>query len=332
MGKILSPEQARATYDLKKGPTNDISEFEVALEQEGIGVVEIPFSQSDFDAFREGFIVCKNECPEALLETAGRFDERRGSEYGYTRKELEIDLVTGKQKEDPKHITHFYNGVYNLWQERFARGPKPLRDFLAMGMELEDAFVGVALQTAKVLDAGGHPNLLQAYAPEGRTRAFMRYVHYDSYEPFDEEGNLIPMNADVAKRHYDIGGITFQGPTSASGFQANKQGLFGHDDAWQDYDSVSGEAQVLFGRTHNKVFPFDDPLGHRVRRLIPKDKEVALEDGRLVMSQAGTLLVPERSALILFFDMPDVDAKISKQETLGLVALNGEHLRSETVT
>ncbi len=49
------------------------------------------------------------------------------------------------------------------------------------------------------------------------------------------------------------------------------------------------------------------------------------------MSKAGTLIVPERSALILFFDMPDVDAKVTKHETLGLAALNGEQLQSEAV-
>ncbi len=329
--KIISAEMARNSFNLEQGAAENMSNLDVALERDGLATVKTPFTHEDFGTFRQQLIECIEECPEELAETFGKYDERRGSEFGYVRKDLEIDKRTGRQKEDPKHIIHFFEPAYPVWDKLMRHGPLPLRILLKSGKELERSFVNdVAQPTLDLLAASGRRGDIRAVYPREMTRAIMRAVHYDEFEPFDDNGELIPMNADVAKRHKDIGGITFQGPVanngSHSGFQANRHSLWDDDDHWVDYDSVSGEAQVFFGRAHRKVINYDEDLPHRVRRVIPADKEVALADGRLVMSEKGRLVVPARSALVLFNDMPFVDAKVTKEETLG--ALSVEQLQA----
>lgn len=319
--RIISPEMARNSFDLRQGASEDMSELDIALERDGLATVKTPFTHEDFERFRQQLIECIEECPEELAATFGKYDGRRGSEFGYTRKDLEIDKQTGRQKEDPKHIIHFFEPAYPVWDKLMRQGPYPLRVLIKTGEEFERSFVNdVAQPTLDILAASGRRGDIRSVYPRERTRAMARLVHYDEFEPFDDEGNLIPMNADVAKRHKDIGGITFQGPVanngSRSGFQANRYGLWGHEDQWVDHDSVSGEAQVFFGRSHRRVFDYDEDLPHRVRRVIPADKEVALADGRLVMSEKGRLVVPARTALILFYDMPFIDAQVTKEETL----------------
>lgn len=329
--RIISPDVARGSFNLGQGASENMSELDIALEHDGLATVKTPFTHEDFERFRQQLMECIEECPAELAETFGKYDERRGSEFGYVRKDLEIDQQTGRQKEDPKHIIHFFEPAYPVWDKLMRHGPRPLRVLLNSGRELERSFVNdVAQPTLDALAASGRRGDIRAVYPREMTRAMMRAVHYDEFEPFDDDGNLIPMNADVAKRHKDIGGITFQGPVanngSHSGFQANRHSLWDHEEHWVDHDSVSGEAQVFFGRAHRKVFDYDEDLPHRVRRVIPTDKEVALADGRLVMSEKGRLVVPARTALILFYDMPLVDARVSKEETLG--ALSAEQLRA----
>lgn len=321
--RILLPEEARYIYDLEQGSADSMSDLDIALERDGLAAVKSPITQADFDTLSRYLRECAEECPDELLQTAGRYDERRGSEYGYVRKEIEYDSH-GRVKEDPKSIMHFFREAYPIWEDLMNYGPAPLRRLLRAGSEMERVLVAdMAQPTVDKLAESGRRGDIRSVYPREMTRAMLRLGIYDSYEPFDDEGELVPMQPDVAKRHRDIGGITFQiavsNNGSQSGFQANTVDLWGHDDRWVDHDSTPGEAQVFFGKAHNKVLPYDFSLPHRVRRVIPLDRQVALADGRLVMSEKGKLIVPVRSVLVMFNDMPLVDGRVTKEETLGLL-------------
>ena len=179
---------------------------------------------------------------------------------------------------------------------RFAAGPKVLRDFLEDGFEIHDAMIGVAKQTVAELE-NTHPNMSQLYFPNNESFSFLRLLRYDGYEPYEGMG-------EVAKPHYDIGGVTIQAYADAPGFWAAKDGIDGER---RHFDTAPGQAFAFLGKGHEKVYGKDDsmqPLWHGVDRIIP----------------AGVTFVPERTAVILFLDAPEVDYHVRKSDTLPQLA------------
>ena len=291
MSEFLSPEQARATYDLRIEQDNEPSEIERALAEQGIAAIQMPLSPSDFHQLSEGFALCIEECPELLTQTDITFDHRFGMEAGYTRKERKVSR-SGIQISDPKSYMHFSEQARDVWKERFAKGPQILKDFLADGFEIQDALITVAKSTIAELE-NTHPGSSELYFPGGKSLSFLRLLRYDGYEP---DTSL----AEVAKPHYDIGGVTIQAYADAPGFWAAKDGVHGER---VRYDTEAYEAYTFLGKGHEKIYGKDDhlkSLWHGVDRIIP----------------AGITWVPDRTAVILFVDAPEVDFQVKSTDTL----------------
>lgn len=292
MSEFLSPGEARCEYGLRLNDLAKESEIERVLRERGIAAIEMPLTPSDFKRFSDGMAVCLDECPELLSQTFYDADSRYGGEAGYTRKEKKIDENTGLQKADPKSYFHFTEAARDHWREQFAHGPKVLRDFLEDGYEIHDALIGLAKETINELE-NTHPNISKLYFPDGNSFSFLRLLRYDGYEAHS-------LKSEVAKPHYDIGGLTIQAYADAPGFWAAKDGVNGRR---RYYDTAEHEAYTFMGKGHEKVYgKIDDikPLWHGVDRIIP----------------AGVTWVPERTAVILFLDAPNVDYHISSNDTL----------------
>lgn len=290
MSEYLSPEQAVGHYGLGVEKSADESEIETALREQGIAAIEMPLSPDDFARFSESFASVLAECPGVLGETAYKVDERYGSEVGYTRKETKFD-EGGIQIADPKNYFHFTEKVRGHWRERFAHGPKVLREFLNEGFEVHDALIGVAKETVKALE-NTHPGISRLHFPNDDSFSFLRLLRYDGYTPHDKM-------LDVATPHYDIGGVTLQAYADAPGFWAASDGEYG---ARTHHDTLPNEAYAFLGEGHRKVYGDEDPmkpLYHGVDRIIP----------------AGVSWVPERTAVILFVDAPEVDYEVTMRDT-----------------
>ena len=296
MSEYLSPEQAYEKYELKLEPTAKRSAVEKLLEKAGIAAIEMPLSTDDFQRLSHGMSVCIEECPDQLAETFYEADARYGGEVGYVRKEKKFDRRTGLQTDDPKHYFHFMERSRDYWRDKFATGPKALRDFLEDGFEIHDAMIGVAKRTVSELE-NTHPNMSQLYFPEGDSFSFLRLLRYDGYEPYEGMG-------EVAKPHYDIGGVTIQAYADAPGFWTAPEGV---DGSRYHFDTEEHQAWAFLGKGHEKVYGKEDsmqPLWHGVDRIIP----------------AGVTLVPERTAVILFLDAPEVDYHVRRSDTLPQLA------------
>ena len=292
MSEYLNPNQAREKYALTSETDNPTSEIDRALQEQGIAAIEMPLSPDDFKRLSAGFAVCIDEFPQLLAATNRKIDNRYGSEVGYTRKEKKIDDRTGMQTSDPKNYFHFSESVRDHWRDQFAHGPQVLKDFLSDGYEIHDALVSVARDTISELE-GSHPNMSRLYFPDNESFSFLRLLRYDGYEPSDNLG-------EVAKPHYDIGGVTIQAYADAEGFWAAKDGVHGER---RHFDTKPHEAYTFLGKGHEKVYGKNDslqPLWHGVDRIIP----------------AGVTWVPERTAVILFIDAPEVDYHLRPEDTL----------------
>lgn len=291
MSEYLSPEQTWEHYGLKTDRLAKESEIERALREHGIAAIEMPLSPDDFKRFSEGFAVALEECPDQLKKTFKRVDNRYGSEAGYTHKNVKFDKDTELQVADAKDYFHFTESMRDTWREKFARGPKVLRDFLEDGFEIHDALLNVAKDTVAELE-NTHPNISKLYFPKGDSFTFLRLLRYPGYKPHDQM-------QDVATPHNDIGGGTVQAYADAPGFWAAPEGPGG---ARYHYDTDPYQAYFFLGEGHEKVYGPDDtlkPLYHGVDRIIP----------------AGVTFVPDRTAVILFTDAPEVDYGVEMKDT-----------------
>lgn len=291
MTEYLSPRQAWEQYKLRTVIDTKETAIERELRENGIAAIEMPLSPDDFKRFSEGFAIALDECPDQLRDAFHTADPRYGGEAGYTRKETKFDQRTGYQTADPKNYFHFTESARTRWREQFAHGSKVMRDFLEDGFEIHDALIGVAKETVKQLDET-HPNISKLYFPDDESFSFLRLLRYDGYAPHDKM-------VDVATPHYDIGGVTIQAYADAPGFWASKDGDVS---TRQHYDTNEHEAYVFLGKGHERVYGADDalkPLYHGVDRIIP----------------AGVTLVPERTAVILFVDAPQVDYEVREHDT-----------------
>ncbi len=300
MSEYLSPQHAAEQYGLKTEQPSHESEIEKALRENGISAIEMPLSPEDFARFSNNFAVVLDECPNIMADTFYKADNRYGSEAGYTRKETKFD-TSGVQIADSKNYFHFTEKAKNHWREKFARGPKVLQDFLEDGYEIQDALIGVAKQTVRELE-NTHPNISNLYFPNNDSFSFLRLLRYDGYVPNDKM-------RDVATPHYDISGVTLQAYADAPGFWG---ALDGKNSPKIPLDTRPNEAYAFLGKGHEKIYGSDDslkPLYHGVDRIIP----------------VGVTWVPERTAVILFVDAPEVDYEVTMKDTRPYIARQLAH-------
>ncbi len=299
--QFMNPEEARKFYGLEERPLSLFaSEAEEQLAEHGITTIEMPVSPDEFQQLLKGYEICLGECPEVLTDTYHEVDGRFGNEAGQVRKERKLSRA-GVQIQDPKNLIHFNEQARQRWGDEFKNGPKILRDFLADGYEIHNALISVAKHQFQELEAT-HPNISKAYFPDTTTGAaslsFMRLLRYDAYEVTENLG-------EVAKAHFDIGGATIQAYADAPGFWGAVDGVKGERTY---YDTADDAAYFFTGYGHKKLYGRDaqlQPLWHGVDRFIP----------------AGATFVPERHAIILFIDAPNVNYGVKPEDTLPYLAL-----------
>jgi hypothetical protein len=296
---FLTNEEARIKFNLSEHDSSSASEIDRQLVKSGIAKVALNVTNSDFITYVNSYEHCIDEHPKLLEQTYHKIDNRFGNEAGHVRKEAKIDSLTGIQVQDAKSLIHVNEQSREIWQDKFNHSPKAFKTFLNQGYELHHALVDNAkLQIATLEET--HPHISEVFFPvmNGlvQTFSFMRTVSYDSYPAEERFG-------DVAKPHWDIGGITFQEYSDAPGFwyEEEKTGQRIY------VDSEEGYAQMFMGIGYRKLYGQD-------ARIKAKRHGV----GRIITP--GQKIIPKRRAIILFIDAPFIDFGVTEQDTLPQLA------------
>lgn len=290
---LMNVEDARKHYDLK---TRDVL-FPPLLHTELVeaGVAERPLdvAQSEFTEIIESFETClQDEAIAAglLPSTYHPVDNRSPADAGFVRKEPKIE--NGQQTQDGKSLFHFNEAAQRRWQRDFIHAPIELKDFLERGYELHAALINFARQCIDELEET-HPNISSAFFPKGiPSYSFMRILSYDI--PTADSPSL-----EVAKPHFDVGGLTVQAFADADGFWGRNPSTKEHI----DYPSTVGNAHVFTGIGYRKLY---DTAGQRAP-IRPFYHGVRSPE---------RLPTIKRHAIILFLDAPYVDFGVTAQDTL----------------
>lgn len=290
-------EKAREKYALYTRDSLFAPQLDLDLLENGIAIIEMPLSDSDFEVLLKGYEVCIQEIPEILSQTRHKVDSRFGNEAGHERKLRKISRTTNRQIQDPKNLIHFNEMARIRWEQEFADGPKILKSFLTDGYEIHNALIQLAKTQFEILEET-HPGITKSHFPgsPGTTNAsysHMRLLRYDGYE-FEED------LGEVAKPHFDISGATIQAYADAPGFWGAKDG---RDGERTHFDTAVDEAFLFMGRGYDKLYGDNSrykPLWHGVDRIIPD----------------GETIVDPRHAVILFVDAPFIDYGVTAEDTL----------------
>ena len=280
------------------------SEFERDLRTSGIAKVALSVSTSEFQSLSDQYGYCIEEYEDALNLTAGSFDRWGVPEDGHLSKKIDFN-PSGMQIADPKSLFHFNNSLYarmpNLPKRKL---PRPVREFMEHGFELRHELTSSAMILITTLDNESYVGIKELYCPRGFTDATLRLLRYDSYPTRDDTGKLVAeQNAQVAKPHYDRGGLTIQAYASAEGFWCKSPGLYGEDNEKIYPPYGEGQSQAFFGAGFRAIYgsrknPIK-PLYHGVDRRFDESLDH----------------IPVRTAAILFTDAPLVDMDIKGYET-----------------
>jgi hypothetical protein len=301
LGRDAAIEQLRPFAPQADSAPN--SELEARLRQDGIAGINLDISDGAFQELSDQYALCIDEHGEWLDWTAGRFDKDGVPKDGHVRKDLEMNSA-GMQIKDPKNLFHFNNNLRQRWQDRSLPGSHEFRTFMDSGFEIQDALVAAARNLVTILDES-YPGMRDFYFPRELSETTFRLLRYDGYSTRDAEGNLIvEQNAQVAKPHYDRGGMTIQAYASAPGFWRQKEGE--HGERYPKYFPPHGlgQAQVFMGAEHRQVYGSRDlikPLYHGVVRVLDEKEVVDY--------------MPPRTAEILFIDTPIFDMGITSRHT-----------------
>lgn len=301
--EFLTPQEAMTAgwYGPEVNTPREMwSSFEQDLVDQGFSIVQNPISGSDFQALVEQFgeIVEDGENIPILKGTLHPIDRRQGHFGGYKRKEREIDVKTGRQVADAKHLFHINPHAYERWKAQLSIATNsPIERFLSAGMEVLNDSLATLRSSLSQLEAT-HPGLRELHFPNGkRTTSFLRVVTYDGYDLSDQaEGENL-----VAGSHYDRGSFSAQ-------LYATHDGLFIQSPGGQDVPAPQqdGNMHVFPGLGIPKLYMGQTRLpatAHEVRRL-----------------EQGESHVPPRTAIILFLDPAFVDLAITPEEAHLLTA------------
>lgn len=288
------------------------SELEAALRTRGIATVDLGLDPSTFQDLSDQYAVCIDEHPEPLDQTAGGFDIEGVPEDGHVRKEIQFNGA-GMQISDPKSLFHFNNSVVEKVQatDMLNGAPRDFREFMTHGIDLHRTLAQRARSLVEILDAS-YGRMGELYFPEGHDlgKVTLRLLRYDGYPLFDESGKLIAKNGEqVAKGHYDRGGLTIQAYASAPGFWIHPEPKGGKRKPTTDADKIYpphgiGKSQLFAGAGHRMIYGSNDnirSLYHGVDRIIDEEAQ----DGYM----------PPRTAAITFVEMPRVDLGLTAKDT-----------------
>lgn len=290
------------------------SELEATLREKSIAAVNLGLDPNAFQELSDQYAVCIEEYPKQLGETSWNFDADGVPEDGHVRKEIKFNDAD-MQISDPKNLFHFNNDLLermhgmNLIKE----GPRELRDFLEHGIDLHRSLALKAKSLIEILDQS-YDRMGELYFPVSHPLGDVtfRLLRYDGYSLYDEDGRQVAENNEqIAKAHYDRGGMTIQAYASAPGFWIHPEPNDGSrrkpttiaDKQYPPHGS--GESQVFFGVEHKAIYGSHDPiksLYHGVDRIIDT-------------SDMNRKYMPPRTAAIAFVDAPRVDVRITSKDT-----------------
>ncbi len=295
---FMNLEQAQQHYGFGLATPETFTPLEKQLIAGGVGRIAMTVEPTAFEECIELFDHAVADSPEALEQTAFKTDMRFGNDIGYVRKEAKFN-DNGLQYQDAKSLFHFNELARDYWQVVLPNPPRSVSDFLEAGFDIHQDLIKSAKATLANVE-GSHPGISRAYfdaLPNGADSfSFMRILSYDAYD-------LSESTEEVARPHFDIGGLTIQAYADAPGFWGNIYS--GADTERIRHDTIPGEAYVFFGAIHRKMYkgqsPFR-PLWHGVDRIVDP---ASLVGG----------IVPRRHAVILFVDPPYIDFGISPEDT-----------------
>lgn len=274
------------------------SDLELVLRKTGIAEVSLSVPANAFQQHSEMYATCIEEFPELLIETQGSFDSDGVPEDGHVYKELEIKR--GKQVKDPKNLFHFNNTLREKWAHSLHNRPSEFREFMETGFDLQAALVASAQNLVTILDES-YKKMSDLYFPSQLSNTTYRLLRYDGYQ------NSERTSAQVAKPHFDKGGMTIQAYASDPGFWFKQPDAMRNTDEKQYPPHGVGQSQVFFGEGHFKIYGEDDHLKrlyHGVDRLSPTENPY----------------VGPRTAAILFVDAYGISIPMSPKDTLPEIA------------
>lgn len=297
---ILSREQAQQKFQagapsLESEPK---SKIERDLREIGIAKVNKGIETDEFQQLSDQYAVCIEEHGDLLDWTAGNFDRHGIPEDGHVRKDIGFN-VAGMQINDPKNLFHFNNALWARWSfEQHPDVPSDFRDFMDHGFQLHSELTKTARRLTSILDRS-YKGINELFFPQRMAATTLRLLRYDGYDIYNEKGERIVENgAQVAKPHFDRGGMTIQAYSSAPGFWIRPQGV-----DVDNYERIhppygKNQSQMFLGAGFRAVYGSNTPilpLYHGVDRIFDETMEY----------------VPPRTAAILFADPPLVSTRIT---------------------
>ncbi len=300
----LSREQAQQKF--QAGAPSFESEPKSKIERElrdiGIARVNIGIDTDEFQQLSDKYAVCIEEHGDLLDWTAGNFDKHGVPEDGHLSKDIDFNNA-GMQIEDPKNLFHFNNALWARWSlEQPSSMSADFRDFMDHGFQLHSDLTKAARRLITILDRS-YVGMSELFFPSRMASTTLRLLRYDGYYIHNEKGERIVENgAQVAKPHYDKGGMTIQAYSSAPGFWIRPQGADIHD--YERIHPLYGkdQSQMFFGEGFRAVYGTHTPilpLYHGVDRIFDETLDY----------------VSPRTAAILFTDTPFVKLGITSLET-----------------
>ena len=284
--QFMSPQKAQNSYGLRYRESLLAGDIHDQLVARQVAEIPMPISEGDFKRLIDAYEVGIAEVPEQLAQTFHTVDAQFGHEAGHVRKEAKFEGDV--QVQDGKNIFHFNEYARRRWQQQFTKPSVGLKEFLEVGYGVHDAVSAVARQAISELEET-HPGIMHAFYPGSvLPHSYLRIASYDVPAPGS--------NFELAKPHFDIGGITLQAFADTDGFW----GLAPDTDERIDYPSHPGMAHLFAGAGFQNLYEGIDtpirPLLHGVR---------AVGD-----------LVSKRHAIILFIDTPLIDPQVQPSQTL----------------
>ena len=281
------------------------SELEAVLRAKVIADVMLGIDDDAFQDLSDKYGTLVDQADGWIDTTAHNFDKDGVPEDGHIRKELKFNDA-GMQISDPKNLFHFNNDLIAWWNQAGRRdskaAPKLLHEFMRDGIDLHGQLVSSARNLLGVLDES-YPGMKDFYFPGELSHVTFRLLRYDGYDLYDENGKLVvEENAQVAKPHFDRGGVTLQAYSSAPGFWYQDFHNRGPGRPKFYPEHGPGKSQMFFGVQHRVAYGSKDNINDLYHGV---DKIFDTSEQRM----------PVRTAAIAFIDTPTYDLSITSLDT-----------------
>ncbi|RYX78750.1 hypothetical protein EON76_03475 [bacterium] len=285
------------------------SELEANLRRSGISEINLGMSPTGFQELSDQYAVCIEQHRRWLNFTAGNFDADDVPEDGHVRKNKESNAAK-MQTKDPKNLFQFNNDVTDWWLDegRYVseRGPNEFAEFMENGIQMHYDTIARARDLVIAPLAESYRGMNNLYFKKELGNVTLRVIRYDAYRLYDQDGNLVvEQGAQVAKPHFDRGGMTMQMYSSAAGFWIQPHPVSGRrkpTDPIIKPEFGLGKSQVFPGIAHKVIYGSHDPINplfHGVDRIFDE----------------SLTEMPARTSVIGFIDPTHHDLGITSLDT-----------------